>query len=101
MGGAEVEALLSHLANERQVAPSTHKQALAASLFLYREVLQIDLPWRNEIGRPRTQHRIPVVLTVPEVQQTLALLDAGHLVHGLLARLLYGTGMRIMEAGCA
>ena len=98
MGGSEIEAFLTHLANERQVSPSTHKQALSAILFLYKEVLGQDLPWMQEIGRPRAQTRLPVVLTVPEVQQTLALLDAAQPVHGLFARLLYGTGMRIMEA---
>ncbi len=98
MGAPEVEAFLAHLANERQVAPSTHKQALAAILFLYKEVLAQDLPWMTEMGRPRGHTRLPVVLTLPEVLQTLALLDAAQPVHGLFARLLYGTGMRIMEA---
>ncbi len=98
MGATEIEAFLSHLANERQVSPATHKQALAALLFLYREVLDQDLPWMHEIGRPRAQARLPVVLTAPEVRHTLALLDATQPVHGLFARLLYGTGLRIMEA---
>ena len=98
MGAPEVEAFLAHLANERQVAPATHKQALAALLFLYKEVLALDLPWMSGLGRPRGQTRLPVVLTVPEVQQTLAILDAAQPLHGLFARVLYGTGMRIMEA---
>jgi len=54
MGSAEVEAFLSHLATERHVAPSTHKQALAALLFLYRQVLDIELPWMQQIGRPKS-----------------------------------------------
>lgn len=98
MGGPQIEAFLSHLANERQVSSSTHKQALSAILFLYKEVLGQDLPWMQQIGRPRTQTRLPVVLTVPEVRQTLELLDAAQPVQGLFARLLYGTGMRVMEA---
>jgi len=98
MGGPEIEAFLTHLATVRQVSPSTHKQALSALLFLYREVLQQDVAWMQEIGRPRGHTRLPVVLTVPEVQRTLALLDAKQPVYGLVARLLYGTGMRIMEA---
>ena len=51
MGRNEVEAFLTHLASERQVAASTHRQAPSALLFLYREVLRIDLPWMSEIGR--------------------------------------------------
>jgi integrase len=82
------------LANERKVAASTHRQALSALLFLYKEVLGIDLPWMSEIGRPVPQRRIPVVLTHGEVRAVLARLDG---VSGLLARLLYGSGMRLLE----
>jgi site-specific recombinase XerD len=85
------------LTTERQVSSPMHKQALSTLLFLYREVLQQDLPWLEQIGRPRSQHRLPVVLTTREVQQTLALLDAGDPVFGLIGRLLYGAGMRIMQ----
>src|SRR5262245_5714098 len=53
MGAAEVEAFLSYLANERNVSASTHQQALAALLFLYKQVLDIDLPWLTEIGHPK------------------------------------------------
>jgi integron integrase len=94
-GRAEVEAFLSHLANVRRVASATHRQALSALLFLYKEVLGEELPWMAEIGRPQAMRRLPVVLTVPEVQQLLAQLGEGEM--GLLARLLYGTGMRLME----
>jgi integron integrase len=76
------------------VSVSTHRQALSALLFLYKEVLSQDLPWLGEIGRPVPKRRIPSVLTVAEVQRLLALLD-GEV--GLLARLLYGSGMRLME----
>ncbi|MCQ9377332.1 integron integrase [Methyloversatilis sp. XJ19-49] len=94
MGRAEIEAFLSWLANERRVAVSTHKQELSALLFLYGKVLGVDLPWMNDIGRPRTKRRLPVVLTPDEVARLLCLM-AGE--HRLLAQLLYGTGMRINE----
>ncbi len=94
MGQAEVEVFLSHLANDRLVSASTHKQALSALLFLYKEVLKVELPWLGEIGRPKTARRLPEVLTVAEVQRTLAGMTGEH---ATLARLLYGTGMRILE----
>ncbi|BAL25674.1 phage-related integrase [Azoarcus sp. KH32C] len=95
MGVPEVEGFLRWLASERAVAPSTHAQALSAVLFLYREVLGIDLPWMNEIGRPKQRERVPVVLSRAEVSRLLAALDGAE--HDL-AQLLYGTGMRLMEA---
>jgi integron integrase len=94
MGKAEVEAFLTMLADDRQVSPATHRQALNALLFLYRQVLDQDLPWLQSIGRPPERKRIPVVLTMGEVQSVLALMDG---VEGLLARMLYGTGMRLAE----
>ena len=94
MGVMDVEAFLTMLANERKVSASTHNQALSAVLFLYREVFNIDLPWLNNIGRPQQTKRIPSVLTKDEVAGLLAQLDG---VTALLARLLYGTGMRLME----
>ncbi len=94
MGAAEVEAFLTMLATERKVSTSTHNQALSALLFLYREVLGVQLPWLDNIRRPAYRRRIPSVLTQDEVARVLAQLD-GEL--GLLARLLYGTGMRLME----
>jgi integron integrase len=101
LGQPEVEAFLTWLATERQVAPGTHQQALSALLFLYQKVLRQDLPWMGEIGRPREQRRLPVVLSVDEVTAVLAHLDALQLQlgmpHGLLGRLLYGTGMRLLE----
>ena len=95
MGGPEVEAFLTHLAEDRSVAPSTHSQALSALLFFYTQVLRHDLPWLQEIGHPRRHRRLPVVLSVDEVRRALAGLQGEHL---LLARLLYGTGLRITEA---
>jgi integron integrase len=95
MGKTDVEAFLSMLANDRNVSASTHKQALSAILFLYREVLAQELPWLAEIGRPAQRKRIPAVLSREEIASVLVLMDAQE---GLLARLLYGTGMRLMEA---
>lgn len=94
MGAKEVEAFLTMLANERRVSASTHNQALSALLFLYREVLDIDLPWLENINRPSSPKRIPSVLTESEVVAILGLLDEKM---SLIARLLYGTGMRLME----
>ena len=68
MGAAEVEAFLTYLATQRQVSSSTQNQALSAILFLYREVLAITLPWLDNFERSKKPRRLPVVLTVPEVQ---------------------------------
>ena len=92
LGSSEVEAFLSWLANERKVSVSTHRQALAALLFFYGKVLCTDLPWLQEIGRPRPSRRLPVVLTPDEVVRILGFLEGEH---RLFAQLLYGTGMRI------
>ncbi|WP_338846277.1 integron integrase [Massilia sp. W12] len=94
MGGPEVEAFLSNLALEGNVASSTQNQALSALLFLYREVLEQDLPWMDGVVRAKRPARLPVVLTEREVS---AILERMHDTYGLLARLLYGTGMRVME----
>src|SRR5574340_253814 len=94
MGAEEVTAFLSHLAVDGKVAASTQNQALAALLFLYREVLGVDLPWMTQIVRPKKPQRVPTVLSRVEVAR---LLDALEGTHGLMARLLYGTGMRLME----
>jgi site-specific recombinase XerD len=67
MGAREVEAFLTHLATDRKVSASTHNQALGAILFLYREVLAIELPWLNGINRPAQKRRIPSVLTKDDV----------------------------------
>ncbi len=94
MGKEEVEAFLTHLAAERGVAPSTHRQALSALLFLYGKVLEMQLPWMAEIGRPVPKRRLPVVLSPDEVAAVLGRMEGEH---GLVARLLYGTGLRINE----
>ena len=92
--GPGVEAFLTMLANERKVSASTHNQALSALLFLYREVLNIDLPWLNDINRPAQKRRIPCVLTKDEVAGVFAHIEGPA---ALVTRLLYGTGMRLME----
>lgn len=95
MGGPEVEAYLTWLADARGVSASTHRQTLSALVFLYAKVLQVNLPWLASVGRPRVTKRLPVVLSRDEVAAVLVGL-AGTL--GLFGRLLYGTGMRIHEA---
>lgn len=94
MGAPEIERFLTDLAVRGKVSPSTQNQALSALLFLYREVLGITLPWMDDIQRAKKPRRLPVVLTRREVQ---ALLDEMSGVHWLMASLLYGTGMRLME----
>lgn len=94
IGAPEVEAFLSHLAVERKVSASTQNQALAALLFLYRHVLGIELPWLDGITRAKMPERLPVVMSRSEIDRLFAHLDGLHL---LMARLLYGTGMRLME----
>ncbi|SMB21986.1 Integrase/recombinase [Sterolibacterium denitrificans] len=94
MGAREVEAFLTHLAVEGRVAAATQNQALSALLFLYREVLEIDLPWLDNVVRAKRPARLPVVLTRNEVTALLGRMEG---THGLMARLLYGTGMRLME----
>ena len=95
MGTAKVEAFFNMLANERQVSSSsTHNQALSALLFMYREVMAVDLPWLNGLNRPVQKRRMPSVLTREDVASLFGFLD-GEMA--LLAQLLYGTGMRLME----
>jgi len=95
LGAAEVEAFLTDLAVARNVAASTQNQAKSALLFLYKDVLGIDLPWLERVERAKAPARLPVVLTRDEVICVLAGLRG---VHALIGRLLYGTGMRVMEA---
>lgn len=94
LGKREVEAFLSHLAVERQVAASTQAQALNALLFLYRHVLEVELPWLDEVVRAKRTRRLPVVLTAGEVRRVLDRL-AGR--DRLIASLLYGAGLRLLE----
>jgi integron integrase len=94
MGAKEVEAFLSWLATERDVAAATQNQALASLLFLYKQVLGMDLPWFTELVRAKRPVRRPVVLTLAEMQRLLAQLDG---VKWLMASLLYGAGLRQIE----
>jgi integron integrase len=94
LGPDEVRAYLTHLAVDRKVAPSTQNQALNALLFLYRRVLGIELTWIDDVVRAKKSARLPVVLTVDEVQAVLAELQG---VYWLIGSLLYGSGLRLME----
>lgn len=94
MGAPEVEAFLTHLAVERKVSASTQNQARAAIIFLYREVLAIELPWLQSVVSAKKSVRLPVVLTEREVRDVLLQLQG---TAWLIASLLYGTGMRLLE----
>lgn len=94
LGSEDVTAFLNHLSNERNVAASTQNQALSAILFLYRNVLLIELPWLQGVERARRPARLPVVLTRKEVFAILAELRD---VSWLAANLLYGAGLRVQE----
>lgn len=95
MGGAEIEAFLTHLAVKRNVAGATQNQALAALLFLYKEVLKVDLPWLSGIVRAKKPKHLPVVLTRDEVSRVLTQMSG---VKWMVATLLYGSGLRLLEA---
>jgi integron integrase len=95
MGAAEVEAFLTHLAVDAKVSASTQNQALQALLFLYRQVLEVELPWLENVTRASRPRRLPVVLSTAEVRAVLAELDG---TCWLIASLLYGSGLRLMEA---
>ena len=94
MGAREVESFLTLLASRDRVAASTQNQALSALLFLYREVLNVELPWMDNIRRAKQPERLPVVLNHDEVARLLAQLSG---MHWLMASLLYGSGLRLME----
>ena len=95
MGAAEVEVFLTHLAVERNVSASTQNQAKSALLYLYKEVLGVELPWLDNVTQAKVPQRMPVVLTQAEVQAVLSRMDG---TMWLIASLLYGSGLRIMEA---
>jgi integrase len=94
MGADEIRQYLSYLAVEKQVAASTQNIALSALLFLYKQVLKVELPYIDNIERAKQPDRLPVVFTQDEVRRILAELDG--LPH-LVASLLYGSGMRLGE----
>ena len=95
LSSRDVEQFLTHLASVGHVAASTQNQAQSALLFLYREVLSRELPWLDGVVRAKTPSRLPVVLTRTEVADVLTRMRG---THRLIGDLLYGTGMRIMEA---
>lgn len=94
MGAREMEEFLNHLAVEKKVAASTQNQALSALVFLYREVLRQQFEWMDNLERAKRPARVPVVLTETEVKRLLAHLDGQN---WLMASLLYGSGLRLME----
>jgi integron integrase len=94
LGEAAVTAFLNHLATDRNVGASTQNQALSALLFLYRETLGTELDWLDGLVRAKCPQRMPVVLTMEEVENILCALEG---TQWLMASLLYGTGMRLME----
>lgn len=94
IGKSEIETFLTHLAVDRNVSASTQNQALNAVLFLYRNVLEVEMPWVEDVVRAKRSQRIPVVLTRQEVAQVLAHLQG---INWLAASLLYGSGLRLME----
>jgi len=99
MGAGEVTAFLTSLAVQDKVAASTQNQALSALLFLYREVLDVDLPWLEDVVRAKRPQYLPVVLTRDETRAVLQRLNG---VPRIMALLLYGAGLRLLEcaAGC-
>jgi integron integrase len=94
MGKSEIEAFLTHLAVNRDVAPSTQNQAFSALLFLYRHVLDRDMPWLDSVTRAKKPKRLPVVMTTAEVDLLLRQLSG---IKWLMASLLYGSGLRLLE----
>ena len=94
MGGPEVTRFLTHLAVDGHVSASTQNQALSAVLFLYRDVLQTELPWLDDVVRAKRSQHLPVVLTRKEVA---ALLHELHGVERIMASFLYGAGLRLLE----
>jgi integron integrase len=97
LGGEEVSEFLTHLVTSRNVAAATQNQALAALLFLYKNVLDVELPWLDQVVRSKRPRRLPVVLSRAEVREVLKHLSGPY---WLVASLLYGSGLRLLEALC-
>lgn len=95
LGEPEITSFLSHLAVKKNVSASTQNQALSALLFLYKKVLNIELDWLDDVVRAKRPQRLPVVLSKPDVMRLLNSISGEH---KLLAYLIYGTGMRLLEA---
>lgn len=94
MGANESRSYLAHLAIQKNVAASTQNVALSALLFLYKQVLFVELPYIDQIERARKPARLPVVFTEDEVRAILGKMNG---VHHLIASLLYGAGLRLTE----
>jgi site-specific recombinase XerD len=97
LGKVEIEGFLTHLAVERKVSASTQNQAFNALLFLYREVLALEMPQLDTVQRAKKPQRLPVVLSPEEVRQVLSQLDGKYWIAG---NLLYGSGLRLVECLC-
>ena len=97
MGKREITEFLSYLAVEAKVSASTQNQALAGIIFLYRDVLNIDIPWLDTVVRAKARENVPVVLSRQEVRLLLSYMDG---VTWLMATLLYGGGLRLLECCC-
>ena len=94
MGAPEIETFLTHLAMDRKVASSTQNQALSALLFLYKEVLETELPWLNNVKRAKKPEKLPVVFSKREIGAVMSNLDGRYWI---MAQLMYGAGLRLME----
>jgi len=94
LGEKDLERYLNHLVTARRVSASTQSQALNALVFLYREVLELDLGWMEKLERAKRNRPLPVVLTVEEVRKVLGGMQG---ISKLMASLIYGTGLRVME----
>jgi integron integrase len=94
MGKNEIEAFLTSLAVDQKVSASTQNLALSSILFLYKDVLGVDLPWLGEVVRAKKPKRLPTVLNQTEVKKLLNCMEG---MQGLVAQLMYGSGMRLME----
>ena len=94
LGEKEIAGFLSYLATEKHVSASTQNQALSALLFLYKQVLEVELDWLTDVVRAKRPKRLPVVLSRPQLEQLFSLMDGRN---KLLAELMYGSGLRLME----
>ncbi len=94
LGKADLDEFLAHLLAENEMAASTHNQVLSALAFLYKEVLDLDVPWLADVARAKKPARLPTVLTVQEVNALIARIDG---TRALMVKLLYGSGLRLME----
>ena len=95
MGKPELEAFLTHLAVDRKVSASTQSQAKAALIFLYQKVFELNLPWLDDVVVAKQPQHLPTVPTVGEARAVIENLSG---VSALIGQLLYGSGLRVLEA---